>query len=90
MGTSFCFTYSWVNPLSSGKGIFHGRPQHRGDSYLFYFKRGGQFVLWYGYHKFEDRRGIGNAQEGRLGNMGAEDDGAYKLALPFVSGGDVG
>ena len=30
------------------------------------------------------------AQKCRLGNVGAEDDGSYRLALPCMSGVDVG
>ena len=33
---------------------------------------------------------MGKAQEWRLGNVGMEDGGYYRLTLPFMSGVDVG
>ena len=46
LGTSFCFTYSLVKPSGSGKGNFHGRPQHRGGLYQLHVEGYSQIVLW--------------------------------------------
>ena len=90
MGISLCFAYNWFNPSGSGKGQFHGIPRHRGDVYQLYVKQLSQVVLWGGCHQFEYRRVMVKAQEWRSGNVGAEDDGSYRIALPCMSGGDVG
>ena len=37
--------------------------------------------MWGGHHQCEEKIGTGKAQEGRLGKVGVEDDGAYMLAL---------
>ena len=90
MGTSLCFTYSWVNPLVSVKGKFHGRPQHRVDVSQLYAKKWIQVVLWGGCHQYEDRIEIGKAHEWRLGILGAEDNWAYIITVLCMSGSDTG
>ena len=42
-----------------------------------YAEWGSQIVLWGGHYQREEIRVTGKAQECRLGNVGAEDDGAY-------------
>ena len=73
--------------MGSGKGHFNVRLRHRGDVSQLHVKRESQVVLWGGYNQYEDRRVMGKSQEWRLGKLGAEDDGAYRIALSCMSGG---
>ena len=45
--------------------------------------------MYGGHYQREDRRVMGKSQEWRLGNVEEEYDGAYRLSLSCLSGGDL-